>query len=371
MKVALVYDWVNKIGGAERVLQTLHEIWPDAPLYTAVYEKQRASWAKDFKIIPSFAQQLPLAKHFHELYPWLMPFIFESFDFSPYDVVISVTSAAAKGIVVKPNTLHICYCLTPPRYLYSHRDMYLNNLPLPGITKLLANKIFNYLIKWDQKACVRPDYYLAISREVQQRIKKYYNQQATVIYPPVDVNKFHLFKTESKLGISNYFLLVSRLVLYKRIDVAIEAFNELGWPLKIIGTGSEMRNLKHMAKSNIEFLGQLTDRELVRYYQNCWALIFPGEEDFGLTSLEAQALGKPVIAYGKGGVTETIIENITGMFFLPQTSNALKAKLLVFQNRKFKANDCRNNALKFTKDKFKNKFTNYVEGKWQQLQRMR
>lgn len=371
MKVALVYDWVNKIGGAERVLQTLHEIWPDAPLYTAVYEEKRANWAKDIKIIPSFAQGLPLAKSCHEFYPWLIPFIFESFDFSDFDVVISITSAGAKGIIVKPNTLHICYCLTPPRYLYSHKQIYLDSLPMNFITKLWVEKIFQYLTKWDQEASLRPDYYVAISKAVQKRIETYYQRSADIIHPPIDLNQFKGQKTEEHLKIDDYFLIVSRLVSYKRIDIAIEVFNELGWKLKIIGFGSEMNKLKHRAKSNICFLGQLTDREILSYYQNCRALVFPGEEDFGLTSLEAQAMGKPVIAYGAGGVVETIKENITGTFFLPQTSKALKEKLLEFVNQKYNEADCRNNVLKFDKKIFIDKFRKFVEEKWQQFQKMK
>ncbi len=370
MKVALVYDWVNKLGGAERVLQVMHEVWPDAPLYTAVYEPQGALWARKFKVISSLAQKFPLASRHHEFYPWLMPFAFESFDFSNFDVVISVTSSEAKGILTKPETLHICYCLTPTRYLYSHKQEYLNNLPLKFISKTLVVKIFSYLRKWDMMAAERPDFYVAISKTVQERIKRYYKKNAEVIYPPIDINFFNKGNISRTLLVRNFFLIVSRLVSYKKINLAVAVFNELGWPLKIVGIGNEMKRLKKLAKKNIEFVGQLTDRDLLSYYQNCCALVFPGEEDFGLTSLEAQAMGKPVIAYKEGGLLETIQEGKTGLFFYPHTKEALKKTLEEFKLKTFRADDCCKNIRKFNKSIFKKKFKSFVEDKWNQHQTM-
>lgn len=376
MIVALVYDRVNKFGGAERVLLALHQIWPDAPLYTAVYDPQGAPWAKDFKVISSFAQKFPLAKEHHEIYPWLMPFAFESFNFDKFDIVISVTSAEAKAIITKPETLHLCYCLTPTRYLWSSYEYYLDN-PRYGMfnpmAKLLMKPILAKLKQWDKIASQRPDDYIAISKTVQKRIRRYYQRDSDLIYPPVNTGKFNPVNGQwSMVNGQNYFLVVSRLVSYKRIDIIIKAFNKLGLPLKIIGDGSERKRLESIAKVNIEFLGQeLTDAQLISYYQNCFALVFSGEEDFGLVSLEAQACGKPVIAYKIGGVGETVIGNRTGILFSPQTSEALIKAVKNFKLENFNSQDCHQNAEKFSEKIFAKKFKNFVEEKWQKHQKLR
>jgi len=359
MRVALVYDRVNKIGGAERLLEALHEIWPEAPLYTAVYWPEGAPWAKKFQVIPSFLNKFPLAKKYHEAYPWLTPLAFESFDFSTYDVVISITSADAKGIITSPQTLHLCYCLTPTRYLWSGYEAYFKN----GFFRYLTLPVVGYLRRWDKIAAQRPDVMLAISQNVQQRIRKYYGRESEVIYPPVDINKFKIKNLKLKMTIKNekFFLVVSRLVGYKKVDLVVEVFNRLRWPLKIIGTGSEMEKLKRMAKPNIQFLGRLTDKELLNYYQKCEAVIFPPEEDFGLVPLEAQACGRPVIAFKGGGALETIIEGKTGTFFYPQTPKALAKKLKAFKADAYQPKECRQNAERFAQEVFKEKFKQWVE----------
>lgn len=363
MKIALVYDRVNKIGGAERVLEVLHEIWPKAPLYTAVYNPQTAPWAKKFKVVPSFLNCFPFAKTKHEAYPWLTPLAFESFDLTGFDVVISVTSAGAKGIITRPETLHICYCLTPTRYLWSGYKDYFRN----KIFRFLTKPIVGYLRYWDKIAAQRPDIYLAISKNVATRIKKYYGKKAEVVYPPIDTKQWKMENGKQKT--EAYFLLVSRLDFgYKRVDLAIEAFNKLGLPLKIIGVGSELGRLKKMAKRNIEFLGQLTDRELLSYYQKCQALIFPQEEDFGLTPLEVQACGRPVIAYQAGGALESVIEGVSGRFFYPQTKEALVGTVKKFKPENFDSVNCRKNAIKFDKKLFKQKIKDLVEEAWQKHQ---
>ena len=385
MKIALVYDRVNKFGGAERVLLALHKIWPKAPLYTSVYNPAGAPWAKDFKVIPSFVQKFPLAKKHHEIYPWLMPFAFESFNFDKYNVVISITSAEAKGIITKPKTLHICYCLTPTRYLWSGYHHYLDN-PRYGLFNSLACLLMKPLLfklrQWDKVASQRPDCYIAISKTVQKRIKKYYDRSSSLIYPSVDTNKFKqppitnhpAYRSSACAGrqspITNYFLVVSRLVSYKRVDIIIKAFNKLGFLLKIIGDGVERKCLEKKAKANIEFLGQkLTDGQLISYYQNCFALVFAGKEDFGLVSLEAQACGKPVIAYKIGGIGETIIRNKTGILFSPQTSEALIKAVRLFKPENFKSQDCYQNAEKFGQKIFYKKFKNLVEERWKKHQK--
>jgi len=355
MKVALVYDRVNKIGGAERVLEALHEIFPDAPLYTAVYNPKTAPWAEKFNVIPSFLNKFPFAKRSHEIYPWLTPLAFESFDFSEFEVVISVTSEAAKGIITKPKTLHICYCLTPTRYLWSGYEDYFKN----EVFRFFTKPVVSYLRRWDKIAAQRPDVFVAISKNVQQRIKKYYGRDSEVIYPPVDIDKFPI--SNSQFPIGEYFLIVSRLVPYKKVDIAIQAFNKLGLPLKVVGTGREMGRLKRMAKKNIEFLGQLTDFQLLSYYQRCQAVVFPQEEDFGLVPLEAQACGKPVIAYRAGGALETVIERKTGEFFDKQTPENLEEIVKKFKPEKYKPEDCRQNTLKFDIKIFKKKWKTYLK----------
>lgn len=378
MKTAIVYDRVNKWGGAERILLALHKLFPDAPLYTSVYNRNKAPWAEVFDVRTSFLQKLPLASSVHEFHAPLMPIAFESFSFDEFDLVISVTSEAAKGIITKPKTLHICYCLTPTRYLWSGYDHYFKN----DLLRLLSKPVVSYLRSWDKIAAQRPDGYIAISKEVQGRIKKYYGRESTVIYPPLSVFSSRLsdkgqsvfgqpvptnrqqtnqnLKTENREPITGYFLIVSRLVPYKRIDIAIRAFNKLKLPLKIVGIGSDENRLRSIAKPNIEFLGYLTEGELVRYYRGCRALVFPGKEDFGLTALEAQSFGKAVIAFRGGGALETIIEDKTGEFFYPQNDEALIKKIREFKSSKYNLIDCVKQAERFSYERFEREFMNII-----------
>jgi len=349
MKVALVYDRLNKWGGAERVLLALHKLFPQAPLYTSVYDREKAPWARVFNVRTSFLQNFPFAIH-HEFYAILMPIAFESFNFDEFDLVISVTSEAAKGIITKPQTKHICYCLTPTRYLWSGYDEYFKNLFL----KLASKPAVWYLKFWDKIVANRPDVFIAISKEVQARIKKYYKKRSTVIYPPIDNLNYKVLDNEYEKG--NYFLIVSRLVPYKKIDLAIKAFNKLKLPLKIVGTGSECKHLKKIAGPTIEFLGNLTDKELVGYYSGCRALIFPGIEDFGLTILEAQSFGKPIIALRSGGALETIIERKTGIFFNELNIESLIKAIEQLNNTKINPDDCIEQSQKFSFDNFKKQF---------------
>ncbi len=357
MKVSIVYDRVNKWGGAERVLLALHDMFPDAPLYTSVYNSDRAKWALVFpKVFTSFLQRFPFAKDKHEFYPLLMPIAFEQFNFDQYDLVISVTSEAAKGIITKPPTKHICYLLTPTRYLWSHYNEYLQGETLQVVTRPLIN----YLKRWDKIAAARPDKIIAISTEVQKRTKKYYGRDSVVIFPPVEG-----LKTDEKNKTSDvpkdYFLVVSRLVPYKKVDLVVEAFNELELPLVVVGTGSQEERLKYMAKSNIYFTGYVEEEDLSFYYQNCKALIFPQNEDFGLTAVEAQTFGKPVIAYKSGGALDTIIEGKTGLFFDKQEKNALIKTLNSFHEYKFSVKIIIENAKRFSKERFKKEFLKAIK----------
>lgn len=355
MKVALVYDRVNKWGGAERVLLALHDLFPDAPLYTSVYDKENAPWANVFKIKTSFLQNLPFASKRHEFLAPLMPFAFESFDFSEYDLVISLTSEAAKGILTAPGTLHICYCLTPTRYLWSGYEEYFKNTHL----SVLSRPVVNSLRKWDLVASQRPDAFIAISKEVQKRIKKYYERDSELVYPPITIkDQGSKIKSQGK-----YFLVVSRLskfTRYKRVDLAIDACSELGLPLKIVGDGNLRKELEKRAGPTIEFTGNLNDEELADYYRGSKALIFPGYEDLGLVMVEAQRFGKPVIAYKAGGAVEIIIEGKTGIFFNEQSKKSLKEALQAFEGKSIDSKACIKNSEKFDLQNFNQNFLSVV-----------
>jgi glycosyltransferase involved in cell wall biosynthesis len=368
MKTAIVYDRVNKWGGAERVLLTLNELFPEAPLFTSVYNRNLAPWAKSFpQVITSFLQKIPGAVDNHEHFPFLMPLAFESFDFSDYDLVISVTSEAAKGIITKTGTTHICFMLTPTRYLWSHHDFYFKNPPnsfknFPLFSQI-SKPLVSYLRSWDRIAAQRPDFIVAQSTIVKKRIKKYYGRDSKLIFSPVEIEKFitsprTIHRTPPT---ENFFLYVSRLIPYKRADLAIEAFNELGMPLVIVGIGSEEEKLKKMAKNNIKFVGELTDGELAGYYQKAEALVFPQEEDFGLVVLEAGAASTPVIAYKAGGALDTVIDGKTGIFFDKQDVKSLITAIKKFEKMKFDEKDLIKNAQEFSKEKFKSEFTKLIE----------
>ncbi|MBP8591225.1 glycosyltransferase [Candidatus Shapirobacteria bacterium] len=359
MKVAFVYDWLDSWGGAERLLLALKQIFPKAPLYTSIYNPEKASWAKDFHVCPSFLQKMPGALKFRKAYLPLLPLAFESFNFDQYDLVISVSSFAAKGIITKPATCHINYLLTPTRFLYHQYPLYFSS----PLKRAFSKPLVSYLKRWDKIAAFRPDQIIAISQTVAKRTEKYYQRKVEkVIYPPVNTKKFFPAK-EKKGQKEKYFLLVSRLEPYKKVDLAIEAFNSLGWKLKIVGNGSEEKKLKKISRKNIEFLGKVSDQKLVSFYQNCRAVIFPQEEDFGLVPLEAQACGRPVIAYRGGGATETIIDGKTGLFFFPQKAGALKNTLLKFDPLRYNKSTCRENALKYGQEKFEREWKEVIKKK--------
>jgi glycosyltransferase involved in cell wall biosynthesis len=355
MKVALVYDRVNKWGGAERVLLTLHEMFPEAPLYTSVCDLRKASWAKVFpRIITSFLQKFPFAKNNHQFYAPLMPFVFESFNFSAYDLVISVTSEAAKGIITNSKTKHICYCLTPTRYLWSGYKGYFTNKFL----RLISHKIVAYLRSWDKIAAQRPDKMLAISSEVKDRIRKYYDLDSVVIFPPVEVKRLENLNKDK----GHFFLIVSRLVSYKRVDLAIQAFNKLGLPLIIVGTGLQKMRLKLMAKKNIRFVGFVDEKKLAQYYCGAKALVMPQLEDFGIVAVEAQSFGVPVIAYYKGGSKDTVINGKTGITFLNQKVDSLVSAVGQFEKTVFDRSYLLANASRFSKENFKKELFKIING---------
>jgi len=358
-----VYDRVNKWGGAERVLLALHEMFPKAPLYTSVYDPKNAPWAEIFpKVIPSFLQKIPVLRSFHELLGVFTPIAFEMFDFSFYDLVISVSSEAAKGIITAPSTTHVCYCLTPTRYLWNDYKFYKRHpqFPLKYIPfyKYISAPFLSYARFWDRTAAKRPDKIISISSEVKKRVMKYYKRDSQIIFPPVELEKF---RVKGKVSKGSYFLIVSRLIPYKRVDLAIKAFNKLNLPLVIVGTGSEERYLKRIASSNIFFAGYLTDNELASYYQNTRALIMPQEEDFGIVSIEAQSAGVPVIAFGKGGALDTVVDGVTGVLFEKQKVSDLVRAVRRFEKIKFYRKKSIRNAQRFSKQIFISRLKDAIE----------
>ncbi len=357
LRIAIVYDRVNKWGGAERVLLALHDLFPDAPLFTSVYDSHHAPWAHVFSIKTSFLQQIPFIRNHHEYVPFLMPLAFESFSFDDFDLVISVTSEAAKGIITKPHTTHICLCLTPTRYLWSGYKEYFQNWFL----RILSKPVIWYLRIWDMIAAQRPDVYIAISQEVASRVKTYYGRKSQVIYPPLPVLPE---KRQSLPGKKHegYFLVVSRLsrfTNYKRVDLAIQAATKLDLPLVVVGEG-DTSYFKQFAGPTVSFVGKVSDEELAAYYAGCRALIFPSLEDFGLAMVEAQAAGKPVIAYRGGGALEIVQEGKTGVFFNKQTANSLVEVLKTFDEHDYNSQVCKTNAKRFSQDTFKKSVLHFI-----------
>jgi glycosyltransferase involved in cell wall biosynthesis len=345
LKVALVHDDLVQWGGAERVLVYLSELFPDAPIYTSVFDYENNNLDKAFegkKVITSFMQKIPGWRRLYKALLPLYPFAFEQFSFDGYDLVISQTTRFAKAIITKPETIHLCYCHTPPRFLWKYSGEKAPRIITPYLTYL---RLLDKTIAW------RPDYFIAGSKNAQKRIKKVYQRDSFVLQPFVDLDEFKNIKTSQ----GDYYLIMARLTPYKRVDLAVEAFNLLGLPLKVVGRGPEFEVLKQKAKNNIEFLSFVSDEKRRELLAGCKALIVTAEEDFGLTPLEAQACGKPVIAYGMGGALETVVKDQTGIFFSDQTVQSLIEAVKRFEKMKFSEKECQNNAEKFSKSQFKNR----------------
>jgi glycosyltransferase involved in cell wall biosynthesis len=360
MKVALVHDYLNQMGGAERVVIALHEIFPDAPIYTSIYDPARVDPAfQKMDIRTSFMQKLPLVTKHHQPYLPLYPFAMEQLDLRGYDLVLSSSSAFGKGVITRPETLHICYCHTPMRWCWNYEE-YVERERLGKVARTILPFLITKLRTWDQISAMRVDHFVANSPIVAERIRKYYRCEAMYIPPPVEASRFPFDPT---IEAENYFLILSRLVPYKRIDLAIEACNQLQLPLVIIGGGRDLERLKRMAGPTIRFLGKLSDKEVIHYYTHCRAFIFPGEEDFGITPLEAQACGRPVIAYGAGGALATIIDGITGIFFHEQTVKSLMTALASFNEHMFNPLVIHNHALEFDISRFQHRILQFIETK--------
>lgn len=343
------------------MLTALKEIWPEAPVFTSVYDPEGASWAKSWDIRTSWLQNIPGAKTNHESFGWLMPLAFESFDFSEFDVIISITSEAAKGIITSPRQLHICYLLTPTRYLWSHANDYLREVP--KLFRPPARIVQTKLRIWDYIAAQRPDYILAISELVRKRCLKFYRREAEVFRPMLSlgIKRPGLARQGRALADKEYFLVISRLVPYKHIDLAIKACNKLKLPLVVIGTGSEEKKLKKLSGSTIKFTGYLTDRELIEYYRNARAVIMPQEEDFGLTAVEALSCGTSVISYRNSGAAEMIKDGKTGVLFDRQTVGSLVEAINKFIQHALPDNLC---GERFPNKMFKQEFKDKIKELW-------
>ncbi|OYD13706.1 glycosyl transferase [candidate division WOR-3 bacterium JGI_Cruoil_03_44_89] len=353
MRVAIVHDYMNQFGGAERVLWVVHEIFPEAPVYTILMDMASLPTRfRELKVTPTFIQHLPFARSQYEKYILLFPTAIEQIDLSSFDLVISISSAWAKGCLTNPSTCHLSYILSPMRFVWERYYERMRGTASRG-NRTVFRFVSNYLRMWDKIAAERPDYIITLSKEVKRRIKKYYRREADIIYPPCDTS---FFTIDPKLSVQDFFLIVSRLRPYKRIDIAIEAFNRLGLPLLIIGEGSERGRLERLSRRNIQFLGRVSDEEVRSYVRRAQALVFPGLEDFGITPVEALACGTPVIAYRGGGLLESMLEGVTGRFFDLQEYESLVEAVKGFDRGRYDRNRIREHALKFSREAFKEKF---------------
>ena len=361
MKVAIVVDWLTTMGGAEQVIINIKRCFKEAPIYTTIYaEDKMDDELKNIEIHTSRLQKKASKKknmNHRKYFPW-MPMIFEEFDLNDYDLVISSSSSCAKGILTKPGSTHICYCHTPMRYAWDKRNEYLEGMG--RLKKKFVEILLHYMRIWDVNSSNRVDYFIANSNEVKNRIEKYYKRDAVVIHPPVRCDMFNISDTDG-----DYYLVLSRLVKYKRFDLAVKACKELNKKLVVIGEGPELENLKKDAEGNknIVFLGRQSDEVVKKYMAECRALLFPGEEDFGIVPVEAQSSGRPVIAYGKGGVLDSVIDGKTGVFFERQTVEDVKNAISKFETMTFDKEEIRKHALKFDEKEFRRKILEFVKEK--------
>jgi glycosyltransferase involved in cell wall biosynthesis len=365
MKVALIHDHLAQDGGAEKVLKVLAEMFPDAPIYTLLYEPNNV--AKNFAgrhIETSVIQKLPGGIRHYKWYLYFMPLAVEFFDLRNYDLVISDASAFSKGVITAPHTTHICYCHTPTRYLWSDAHEYLNELPYNKWLKKIISLVLGRLRLWDYCAAQRVEYFIANSQTVAGRIKKYYRRESEVIFPPVETNRFTLSDLSQQPEADRYFLAGCRLAPYKRIDLVVAAFKQLGdnYKLKIFGDGIDSPRLKKLAAgcSNIEFLGQVSEEDKARLFSGAQAFINPQEEDFGITVVESMAAGRPVIAYKRGGATETIVAGKTGLFFTEETAASLTAVIKNFRASDFYPLAIRQHAEQFSVENFKRRINDFI-----------
>ncbi len=360
MKIALVHDFLVKLGGAERVLKILADMYPEAPIYTLLYDEDICGKVfPSSRVRPSFLQKLPkaLRKRQKYLLP-LMPRAIESFDLSGYDLIISSNSAYAHGILASSSSQHICYCHSPMRYAWDYTHEYMQEQHAGRFKTYMANRMIHNIRLWDQLAADRVDTYIANSNHVRKRIRKYYRKESVILYPPVDTRRFKPQKEHN-----NYYLIVSTLSPYKKIDLAVQLFNKIGKELIIIGSGSQYEYLKSIAASNVHVMGFKDDETVKKYMEGCRALIFPGEEDFGITPVEAMACGKPVLAYGKGGTLETVVPGVTGEFFYEPTVESMEDGLgrMIINEPNYSPTKIHKHAVQFSTQKFEENFREFIK----------
>lgn len=357
LKVAIVHDWLVSYAGADRVVDCMHHVFPDAPIYTLVYDKEKMpTWFRDYDIRTTWIQKLPFAtKLYKKLLP-LMPGAFEALDLSEYDLVLSSSSSCSKGVITRPDAVHICYCHTPIRYVWDFYYTYRANAN-PLVRAVMPSQMHK-LRQWDKCAADRVDYFIANSRYIAQRIKKYYRRDSDVIYPCVHINQSPFVEKE------DFYLVVGRFTWYKRIDLAVAACTKLGRRLVVIGTGDEESRLKAMAGPTVEFKGGgLSDEEVRGYYLRAKAFLFPGEEDFGITPVEAQSAGTPVLAFGRGGACETVEDGRTGLLFHAQTVESLAECIEKFEAEGVSCSkeEIRAHSLSFSEARFEEELRAYCE----------
>jgi len=365
VKTAIVHDWLVNYAGAERVLEQIIQLYPSADLFSLIdfLPEAERTFILDKTVRTSFMQKLPFAKKKYRSYLPLMPLAVEQFDLSGYDLIISSCHAVSKGVLTKSCQLHICYCYTPIRYAWDLYHQYLKESGLnAGLKGFFAKLSLHYIRMWDYTAAGRVNYFVADSDFIAERIKRIYGRDAVVIYPPVDIDAFHL----SPLKKEDFYFTASRMVPYKKIDLIVEAFSKMpGKKLIVAGDGPDFRKIKSKAARNVEFLGHQTADMLRVYLQRAKAFVFAAEEDFGIIPVEAQACGTPVIAYGRGGARETVIGNETGIFFGEQNVESLISAVNNFEKNQdaFSMAVVRKNAERFGKERFKAEFKAFVEEK--------
>jgi len=360
MRIAIVHDYLAQAGGAERVVEAMHECWPEAPIFTSVYDPDATFPSfRQMDVRTSFLQRLPFARSskFHKVALPLYPLAFEHLDLSGYDVVVSSSSGFAKGVITGPETCHISYCHTPARFAWRYHE-YISRGGYDRSLRRVLPFIVHFLRAWDYTCAQnRVDYFLANSFNIARRIRKYYGRESEVLYPPVDVHRFQVAEEPS----ADFLLVVSRLLPYKRVDLAVEACSRLGLPLKVVGTGPDLARLKEMAGPSVQFLGRLPDAEVTRLMANCKAFLFPGEEDFGIAPVEAMASGRPVVALRAGGALETVIEGETGLFFDEPTGDSLAATLRRLDELEVHPDRIRAHALRFDVSVFQKRLRRMVD----------
>jgi glycosyltransferase involved in cell wall biosynthesis len=355
MRIALVHDWLNQMGGAETVLEELVDMYAGAPVYTSIYgpEQMPASY-RQWDIRPSWMDRLWGIRRHHQLFLPLYPLAFESLDLDGYEVVLSNKSGFCHGVITPPETTHICYCLTPTRYVWRYHDYALRE-GIGTLSRSVLAPLLLYLRVWDRLAADRVDRFIAISTEVQRRIGKYYRRDSAIIYPPVDTERFvPAHSTE------DYYLAVGRLIPYKRVDLAVRACTQLDLPLKISGAGRDLDRLQEIAGPTVEFLGRVPDDQLPDLMARCKAFLFPGAEDFGITPVQAMAAGRPVIAYAYGGALDTVVAGTSGTLFHEQSVDALIDTLRHFSAEDYDPSTVRRHAQQFDRSVFRQKMSEYV-----------